>query len=156
MEIIKYPNEILKKPCELVKTPLSEEDRNILTEMYRLLKETKSGVGLAAPQVGITKALIVVRIKDEKGKLFSLKLANPRILKVGTAKYKVPGGEICLSEPDIKAVEVERHKVILLTGYDDITGKYISMKLKNFVAAVIQHEFDHLNGILLHDYMKGE
>ena len=154
MEIITYPNEILKTQCQAVKLPLSKEDKDTLTNMFHYLKEdTNNGIGLAAPQIGIAKALIAIRIKTSDGKVFALKLANPKVLKIGTATYVVKDGEKCLSEPDLEPVLVKRSKVILLTGYDDLTGKNISLKLTGFVAAVVQHEYDHLSGILLHDYI---
>lgn len=154
-KLVTYPNPILEQKCEEVKLPLSSEDEELLNQMYNYLKNTPTAVGLAAPQFGVAKRLIVIRHKDpDTGNVFCCKMVNPKIAYVGSSKpYYVPEGEGCLSEPDIK-VKVKRHKEILLSGYDTITKSMKTYKLFYFRAAIAQHEVDHLNGILLHSYEK--
>lgn len=152
-ELIEYPNEILEQECEPVKLPLSKEDEALLNEMYEYIKTHPTAVGLAAPQFGVTKRMIVIRHTNADGNTFNCKMVNPRIVSKGSKTYTVPYGESCLSEPDMK-VPVQRHKEILLIGYDTIKRMNVTYSLSNFRAAIAQHEVDHLNGILLHHYNK--
>ena len=150
-ELIEYPNPILETVCEEVKLPLSKEDENLLNQMYEYIKTHPTAVGLAAPQFGVAKRMIVIRHKDYMGNVFNCKMVNPKIVVKGNKNYFVPEGEKCLSEPDFQ-IEVKRHKDILLIGYDTIKKANVTYPLSNFRAAIAQHEVDHLNGILLHTY----
>ncbi len=169
--ILTYPNQILNQKAQEVKLPLSEEDKTLLNEMFNFVKESQKpvgeneklepgdphnnpAVGLAAPQVGVLKRMFVVRINLSNLKLL-LKMVNPKIIITDKKPYFVPHGEGCLSEPDIQ-VMVPRAKRILLTGFDAISNKVINVTLEGYAAAVVQHEVDHLNGVLLHDYQKEE
>lgn len=154
-KLIEYPNEILSKKCEEVKLPLSKEDEELLNKMYEYVKSHPTAVGLAAPQFGVSKRMIAIRHKDSQGTVFNCKMVNPKIVVKGNKTYYVPNGESCLSEPDIQTV-VQRHKDVLLMGYDLFTKSYVTYHLSNFRAAIAQHEVDHLNGILLHDYREEE
>ena len=154
-ELVLYPAPVLKTVCEEVKLPLSKEDKDLLDEMYNYIKDPENhALGLAAPQFGVTKRMIVIRLIYTDYKL-CLKLVNPRIIIQDKTPYFVKDGESCLSEPDL-TVNVPRAKAILLMGYDVISNKQITLRLDKFPAAVVQHEVDHLNGILLHDYIEGE
>ena len=154
-KLVLYPAPVLRTVCEEVKLPLSKENKDLLDEMYNYIKDPENhALGLAAPQFGVAKRMIVVRLIYTDYKL-CLKLVNPRIVIQDKTHYFVLDGESCLSEPDL-TVSVPRAKVILLMGYDAITKKQIALKLDRFPAAVVQHEVDHLNGILLHDYIEGE
>ena len=164
-----YPDPKLNQKSQEVILPLSEEDKTLLNEMFAFVKESQKivypgeklskddprnnpAVGLAAPQVGVLKRMFVVRINLSNLKLL-LKMVNPKIIITDKKPYFVPHGEGCLSEPDIQ-VMVPRAKRILLTGFDAISNKVINMTLEGYAAAVVQHEVDHLNGVLLHDYQK--
>lgn len=152
-ELVKYPNEILTTKCEEVKLPLSKEDRDLLDEMYNYVKVPENAaIGLAAPQFGVAKRMFVIRIGYKDVKLY-LKMVNPRIVIQDKTTYMISDGEACLSEPGLN-VMVPRAKKILLMGYDAISNKNITLHLEKFAAAVVQHEFDHLEGKLLHDYQK--
>ena len=153
-QLVIYPNDILTKQCEKVKLPLSKEDEDLLNQMYEFVKKSNNNaVGLAAPQFGVAKRMIVIRHKDEKGNVFNTKMVNPSIVIRDSSPYYVPGGEKCLSEPE-QTVLVRRNKSVLLTGYDTIHKTNVWFSLTGFRAAIAQHEVDHLNGILLHDYQK--
>ncbi|MFA6383757.1 MAG: peptide deformylase [Candidatus Omnitrophota bacterium] len=115
--------------------------RDILSKMARLMYEA-SGVGLAAPQVGIDEQMIVVDIG--KG---LYKLVNPRILKKEGQQAIEEG---CLSVPGI-SVRVKRAKRILLQALDE-DGKTVSFDAEDFLACACQHEIDHLLGKLIIDY----
>lgn len=154
-ELIYYPDSTLKLECEEVKLPLSKEDEELLNEMYDYLKDNKEAVGLAAPQFGVLKRMIVIRHKDAStGNVFNCKMVNPRIVAKTTKTYVVPNGEHCLSEPELEGVEVKRVKEILLIGYDAMKKGNVTYPLSNFRAAIAQHELDHLNGVCLHNYIK--
>lgn len=155
-KLIIYPDPILKVECEKVKLPLSEEDKELLNDMYTFVKDpSNNACGLAAPQFGVSKRMFVARVKF-CNEVFNVKMVNPVIMPVSGKKYFVPDGESCLSEPEEGKVLVPRHNEIILMGYDAITNKNIRLRLRGFTAAVVQHELDHLDGILLHDYKETE
>ena len=105
------------------------------------------GCGLAAPQVGIEQKLLVLNPSGDKSKREEeLALVNPRILKKKGREWDDEG---CLSFPGIRA-EVERH-VDITVVYQDLDGKEQSLKASGFLARVIQHEMDHLEGVLMVD-----
>lgn len=150
-DLIIYPNPILKQECEKVSLPLSKQDNDLLNEMYAFVKDPENGAcGLAAPQVGVCKRMFVARVKF-CNEVFNVKMVNPAIIPVSSKKYFVPDGESCLSEPGEKVL-VPRYNEVILVGYNAITGKNDRLRLRGFTAAVVQHEIDHLNGILLHDH----
>ncbi|MBR5532849.1 MAG: peptide deformylase [Bacteroidales bacterium] len=105
------------------------------------------GVGIAAPQVGISKQLIAVQRIDKEGEPFEF-YVNPKI--VSTIGEKETGGEGCLSVPN-KRGEVERYKKIVIE-YNNINNFELkSDTIEGFTAVIFQHEIDHLNGILYID-----
>jgi peptide deformylase len=102
----------------------------------------QDGVGLAAPQIGKSIQLIVIYFKES-----TLVIINPKIIKKSFSK--VWGEEGCLSVPD-KFGEVKRHKKITII-YTNENGQKQQLAAKDMLARVIQHEIDHLNGILFID-----
>lgn len=154
-KIVLYPDPILEKVCEPVKLPLSKEDKELLDDMYNFVKDPKNAaIGLAAPQFGVAKRLIVVKVISNNV-MYCFKLANPIIVKQPGKQFYFGQGESCLSEPDT-LVRVPRANSILLIGYDAIQHNQVRMRLSGTVACVIQHEIDHLDGKLLHHYIKKE
>lgn len=151
--VLIYPNELLNEVAQSVQMPLSAEDKKLLDEMFNFVKDpANEAVGLAAPQVGVLKRMFVVRINFSNFKL-SLKMVNPKVIVKDRTHYFVQGGEGCLSEPDVK-VMVPRAKRIFLMGFDAVSNKMINLTLEGYAAAVVQHEYDHLEGKLLHDYQE--
>lgn len=120
---------------------ITDEHRRILSEMARLMYET-SGVGLAAPQIGIDLALIVV---DGGDGLY--KLVNPKITKK-EGQWSMEEG--CLSIPGV-GVKVKRAKKITLEALDE-SGKPLVLEAEDMLACIFQHELDHLNGTLIIDH----
>ena len=145
MQVVHYPNPVLRgggKPVESFGKELETLAADMLATMYE-----SSGVGLAAPQVGLAMNLLVLNPTGETtDRTDELVLVNPRILERKKIEY---GQEGCLSFPSIYA-EVERHKQIVV-AYQDVTGKAIERKLGDFLARIVQHELDHLNGVLFVD-----
>ena len=143
-----------KKSVELP-VPLDKESLEIIKILTDSFLERDDAVGLAAPQIGINKRIIAFRVKgfDEgQGKVKSIKdievLVNPRITQAHGEK--VTGVEGCLSCPDIQ-VEISRFPEIKVRAFN-AKGEKINKKYLDYVARVIQHEIDHLDGKLIVDY----
>ncbi len=136
-----------------VAKPLS--DRMMRSDEYGLLCERmletvkapeNDGVGIAAPQVGISRRLVAVQRFDKEGEPFEF-YANPEIVRYGTET--APGGEGCLSVPDCRGI-VERPQEIDVR-YHTLNGKDTLETVSGFTAVIFQHEIDHLEGILYID-----
>ncbi|MDR3259887.1 MAG: peptide deformylase [Fusobacteriaceae bacterium] len=140
-EVIKYGNEILREKAVTV-TDINDDIRETLNEMVKTMIEY-NGVGLAAPQVGINKRMFVCMVGEDTIK----KIINPTIIPEDyeTIEYE----EGCLSIPGVYK-NVKRFKKITLL-YQDENGKNIKTHLEGFKAVVVQHENDHLDGILFVD-----
>ncbi|MEH7382471.1 peptide deformylase [Bacillus sp. JJ1533] len=138
LPIVKYPNEILEVECEKV-TTFDRKLSILIKDMYDTMLEA-DGVGLAAPQVGIAKQIAIVDIGDESG---LIELINPVILE---RKGEQVGPEGCLSFPDLFG-EVTRHDYVKVRAQNR-RGKIYIFEARDFMARAIQHEIDHLHGIL--------
>lgn len=139
-------DEILRKISKEVKeiTPrTSILIKDMIDTMYDM-----NGVGLAAVQVGILKRIFVVDIQDGNGyKVF----VNPEIAENSGSQL---GAEGCLSLPGVQG-EVERYEKIIIKAQDE-NGEKFELEAEGFLARAIQHEYDHLNGILFIDHVKEE
>jgi len=150
LNIITYPNEVLRK----ISSALSQADikKPEIKELFVSMEKTmlkKDGAGLAAPQVGKNIRLIVIS-HDNK----TLFLINPQITKKSWARKIEEEG--CLSvvneKGEIIYAPISRHKKINCT-YLDEAGNKRSLSAEDMLARIIQHEVDHLNGILFIDYL---
>jgi peptide deformylase len=146
LEILVNPNPILRKKSDKIKTKEITEQkmREFAMDMVETMKE-KDGVGLAAPQVGKNIRLATISTKDD-----TLIMFNPKIIK--KSFWKDWDEEGCLSVPFYFG-EVKRHKSIVCV-FNDIDGKEKKIRAYGFLARVIQHETDHLDGILFIDKVK--
>jgi peptide deformylase len=134
------------EPKELKTVPLQK----FIDDMIETMQEY-SGVGLAAPQVHESVRVFVAHLDAEgRGASSAVAIINPEIEIVGNAT--IEGWEGCLSIPDIRG-RVPRAAQIRVSALDR-TGKRIEINAKDFPARVIQHETDHLNGILFFDRMR--
>ena len=140
LKIRTLPDSVLTKGTRPVKE-ITESHRRILVQMARLMYEV-SGIGLAAPQVGIEEAMFVA---DAGTGLF--KLMNPKIIKHDGEQAIEEG---CLSVPGV-GVKVKRARRITVEALDE-NGKSIVIEAEVLLATVFQHEIDHLNGKLIIDY----
>ena len=141
LQIFHYPENILRGKCQSV-FEITPAEKELFERMLYTMKHA-SGIGLAAPQVGIKKNIIVADIGEGV-----IKLANPQIIKVkGTDKLE----EGCLSVPKA-TVKVVRPYEIVLKGINE-QGQEIELEAKGLLARVLLHEIDHLNGKLIVDYM---
>lgn len=147
LPIILAPDPRLKKKC----LPVDQVDDDIATLMADMLETMylAPGIGLAAPQVGVTKRVIVVDTSDKDDDPASIKMANPKILFASDELWTHEEG--CLSLPDHYA-EVERPAKIKI-GYLDENNKPQELEAKELLATCIQHEMDHLEGTLFVDHI---
>lgn len=143
LKIIKYPDPILARKAQPV-SQLKNKDLRLIEDMIETMFE-EDGIGLAAPQVGISKRIIVVCPKALRSDVQVY--INPVIIHA--SEEQEIGLEGCLSVPDVSC-EVRRSTKITLKAMR-IDGKEYIDELRSFPARVAQHEIDHLNGILLID-----
>ncbi|GAP21732.1 peptide deformylase [Leptolinea tardivitalis] len=150
MDILHLPDPILRRKAHKVLV-FDKEFNKLADDMIETLRAAP-GVGLAAPQVGVSQRLIVIEYgeEDEEGKEAPKKLyvvANPEI--ISTSEQIVNGVEACLSVPNLVG-EVERYYGITVKGQNR-KGKPVKIKAQGWLARVFQHEIDHLDGIIYTD-----
>jgi peptide deformylase len=145
---------ILRKKSAEVPTSLDKESREMIKTLIDSFLARDDASGLSAPQIGISKRIVVFRNKgfDEKGKVknpndFEV-LVNPRITQARGEKVTMAEG--CLSCPEIQA-EVSRFPEIKVRALN-AQGEKINKRYLDYVARVVQHELDHLDGKLIVDY----
>ena len=162
-DIIKEGHPSLRQVAEEVTLPLSNEDKTILQNMLDYIQKSqdpeyatkhnlRSGIGLAAPQINVTKRMIVIHAKDEQDKLHSYALVNPKIVSHSIEKSYLTTGEGCLSVDREVPGLVPRYARITVKGYS-IDGEEVKLRLKGLISIVFQHEIDHLNGIMFYDHI---
>ena len=146
-KIVIEPDPILRKKSEILEK-VDDELRKLLDDMLETMYSAP-GIGLAAVQIGILKRLIVIDISKEKDKKNPLFLINPEIISKSesTSTYE----EGCLSLPGHFA-EIERPAECHIK-YIDYEGKKREIKANGLLSTCIQHEVDHLNGVLFIDYL---
>lgn len=141
--IRKYPDPVLRRESAKVEG-VGPAERKILAQMAETMYSL-DGIGLAAPQVGIAKQFIVADVGEG-----IIKLANPRIVfQEGESKME----EGCLSIPGVN-LEIKRAKKVIVEGLNE-KGKQVKISADGLLAHVLQHEIDHLRGILIIDRIDG-
>lgn len=154
LRVLEYPHPSLRaENAEITKEEIdSGEIKNLAKEMFLVMYAT-NGVGLAAPQVGINKKLMVYNESgDSKKWLQETIMINPKIIEYSDAKAIENEG--CLSFPDMRG-DVERSKWIKVESLN-VKGKKQKKKFKGWEARIFQHEYDHLEGVLYPDRMTEE
>ncbi len=148
-KIVTLPDPVLKRKAHTV-TKFDKDLHSLLDDMVETMREAP-GVGLAAPQIGLSDRIIVIeyyeREEDEENEDAPKKVwavINPEIVK--TSEETLMGVEGCLSIPGLVG-EVERHAEIQVKGMNR-HGKPMKVKAKGWLARIFQHEIDHLNGVL--------
>jgi len=144
LKIITHPNPLLRKKSQPVANVLTDKIQKLITQMMEVMI-AKDGVGLAAPQIGENIRIIVIAYKEK-----NLVIINPKIIKKSLLKDWAEEG--CLSVPN-KYGQVKRHKSLTLK-YLNEGGKEQKLKASGLLARIIQHEIDHLDGILFIDKAK--
>jgi len=148
-EIITVPNDVLRRKAHKI-TTFDKELQQTIDDMVETMREAP-GVGLAAPQIGLTERLIVVEydiddeVEDGPKKLYTI--VNPEIIQA--SEETETGLEGCLSIPGLVG-EVERNLEIVVRGQNR-RGQPVKIKAEGWLARIFQHEIDHLDGILYTD-----
>jgi peptide deformylase len=138
MEILKYPNKILDKKTKKVKNPLDAEVQKLIKDIKETM-EKSDGAGLAAPQVGESLRICVIQYGGE-----AFALINPKITSYSREKEIHEEG--CLSFPG-QFLPIKR-SVKIKVRYIDESGKEIKKKAEGLLSRIMQHEIDHLDGIV--------
>src|SRR5690625_520012 len=161
--IVREGHPSLRTKAKAVKLPPSKDDIKLLNDMLTFLKNSqdeeiakkynlRSGVGLAAPQLGIEKQLIAIHFIDEDEQEHTYQLINPKIISHSVQQSYLQGGEGCLSVDRPVEGYVHRHARITIKAYN-IDGEKGTLKLRGYSPIVFQHEIDHLNGITSFDHI---
>jgi len=145
-EIVIWPDPILKKKA----SPVSQVDdsiRSLVNDMFETMYAA-DGVGLAAPQIGVLKQVIVLDTTPRQPESKPVAMINPQIIaKEGTTRYS----EGCLSVPG-EAEEVDRAAKVTVK-FLDVSGKEQTIEAEGLLSVAIQHETDHLQGTMFVDYL---
>jgi peptide deformylase len=167
-DIVRDGDPVLRKQAQKVQFPLSDEDKQLAHDLMEYLEvsqnpelcekyQLRAGVGLAAPQVGVSKMMASVLVpnedEDESDKpLFKDVIINPVIISNSVQRGALTEGEGCLSvDKDIPGYVPRAARITL--RYTDVDGKQHQIRLKNYPAIVCQHEIDHLHGVLFYDHI---
>jgi peptide deformylase len=140
LKIVKYPDPILAQPGEPV-TEFNAELRKFVADMFETMYDGL-GIGLAAPQVGVAKRLLVIDLSVGKVPEDKLVLINPEIIFTEGKLYEEEG---CLSFPDIRE-KVPRHAKVRIRAQDEY-GKWFEMDGEDVLSRCFQHEIDHVDGV---------
>lgn len=160
-DILDEKNPILRKKSKEVNFPLSEEDKQNIDNMVEYLRNSqideiaakyslRPGMGMSAVQIGVLKRYITIVHETEEGNFNTYIVINPKIVSESKEKIYVEDGEGCLSINRETIGIVPRCARVTVEGYD-INGKKITIRAREELAIVFQHEIDHLNGILFVD-----
>lgn len=162
-DVIREGHPTLSLVAKEVLLPLSEEDKSLLIALHEYvinstdehMLETydfRPSVGIAAPQVNVSKRMYAVHVEDFDGVLYSYMLINPVIREKSNTLIYLPGGEGCLSvdreteglTPRFESITIDAHRYI--KELDEVIP--VTLHVSGFIGIVFQHELDHLNGIL--------
>jgi len=165
-KIVKDSNPSLREKSEEVKE-ITPELIDFVNQMHDYLVASqdeelsakhnlREGVGLAAPQVGRNIKALVVYFEEpteEGSRIIDHRLINPKIILESVKEVYLSGGEGCLSVDDVHEGYVYRHNKIQVRAYNARTGKEEIITARGYEAIVLQHEIDHLNGVLYYDHI---
>ena len=141
LKIVKYPEPVLQQPGEPV-TEFDDELRQFVADMFETMYASQ-GIGLAAQQVGIAKRITVIDLSQGKDPEQKLTVINPEIISSAGKVYEEEG---CLSFPEIREKVVRAARVRIRP--QDMQGKWFEMDGEELLSRALQHEIDHLDGIL--------
>lgn len=164
-DIIRDDHPALREEAEKIEFPLNGELKTLADEMIEFLKNSQDydiaekydlrpGVGIAAPQLNVKKRMFAMHIPAELDETepMSIVMINPRIISHSVQTTALQDGEGCLSVDEVYEGYVPRSKRITVE-YFDLDGHKIKKRFKGYPAIVVQHEVDHLNGILFYDHI---
>lgn len=163
IKIIKDNHPIMRKRSQEVTLPLSSQDKQLLDLMLEHLQKSqdeeyaqkhniRAGVGLAAIQVNYLKRMFVIYYtKDEGQTTVQYELVNPKIIETSVRKCALQNGEGCLSVDKPHPGLSHRYHKIVMKAFDALQNKDVTIEATGFDAIVLQHEYDHLDGIFFYD-----
>jgi peptide deformylase len=162
LTIVKDTVKSLRERSSPVELPLTVAYRKTLLNMLDYLKKSqdkeyaekhkiREGVGLAAPQIGINKRMLVVHIPGTENTYVDYALVNPKIISSSVKKAYLSGGEGCLSVDGDHPGYIYRSNKVTINAFDVLQEKDIEIIAHGYEAIVLQHEIDHLDGILFYD-----
>jgi peptide deformylase len=163
LQVVQDPYPSLRKRAMAVVIPLSKEDESLLLSLLKYVRlsqdktyaekyKIREGIGLAAPQVGVSKRMTAISyIREEKKVEYAL--INPVIISQSVKQIALQSGEGCLSVDKEFPGYVYRANKITVKAYDLLQKLEILIHAEGFDAIVLQHEIDHLNGILFYDHL---
>jgi peptide deformylase len=161
--IIREGHKTLETVAKEVKLPLSNTDKKLLKDLLQYVKNSQNeemvekyglrpAVGIAAPQVNVSKRMFACHVQDFDGTLYSYALVNPVLTKKSLDLIYLPGGEGCLSvDRETEGITPRYQSVIFEALHYDIASDQlipVKLELEGYVGIVFQHEFDHINGIM--------
>lgn len=161
LKILDEKNKILREISKEVELPLSKEDKAVIEQVITHLRysqiekladkyDLRPGMGLAFPQLGKLKRIIIIVHEYEEGKFKNYVIVNPKIISHSEEIVALETGEGCLSVNREVEGHVPRFARITITGYDP-DGNKISIRAREDLSVAFQHEVDHLDGILFYD-----
>ena len=134
--------------CDELLTYLKNSHDPVISEKYNL----RAGVGLAAPQVNVSKRIFALHLTQDKEEPISFVAINPKIISHSVEKTYLTGGEGCLSVDRNIEGYVPRNSRITIKAFDK-NGNEFKKRLRGLAAIAFQHELDHLNGIMFYDHI---
>ena len=146
LEILHFPHPTLRKRSQPVRE-IDERLHQLAADMADTIRHAP-GIGLAAPQIGVTDRLIVVDLSAGESPTDRIVIVNPEIIcKEGDIQLE----EGCLSVPDLRDI-VTRCRRVVVKGLD-LEGRRVEVEGEDLMAVALQHEIDHLNGVLFLDHL---
>jgi peptide deformylase len=140
-DIVKYPDPILQRPTEKI-TEFNEELRTLAEDMFESMYKAQ-GIGLAAPQIGVSKRITVIDLSNKENPDDKIVLVNPEIIEKEGRQVAEEG---CLSLPDIRE-KVSRAAKVKVRA-QNLQGEWFETEGTELLARAFQHEIDHLDGVL--------
>ena len=162
-DIVREGHPALRKRAKEVTFPLTTEDRELGESLLTYLKNShdseisekynlRAGVGLAAPQVNVSKRIFALHLTELKGEPLTFIAVNPKIISHSVEKTYLSTGEGCLSVDRNIEGYVPRYARISIEAFD-LEGNQFKKRLKGLAAIAFQHELDHLNGVMFYDHI---
>lgn len=161
LDILDEKEKLLRKKSKEVTFPLTEEDKDLIEraiqeltysqiEEYEKKYELRPGMGLAFPQLGLLRRIIIIVHEVEDGKFDNYVVVNPKIISYSDEMIAAEEGEGCLSVNREVEGHVKRYARVTVEGFD-MEGNKIRVRAREELSACFQHEIDHLDGILFYD-----